>query len=214
MFRPRNVAALALAVAAVTAAGVAAATRNAQSTQAAAADFSATTVSQTSSRTCTAADGTYQETTATYTGTSTSSDARLNGALVLRVHSMVNTTTQLGWLEGALRVRGTDTGATATIRGAIANGAAVGSVVGQTGRPGAKLVASFSAAFGQSSGFARQARLGKRERRGRPVRPRRLPQAGPRPPRPPCSTCGCDRARSCHACTVSTPRAAATSRST
>ena len=154
MFKPRIAIPIVLAIAAVAAAGVAAATRHAQSTQAAAADFAAGSVSRSHSETCVASDGTYQLTTATYTGTATSSDARLNGTLEIRASSVVNTTTKLGWLEGRLRVRGTNAGASGTIHAAIANGAAVGSVAGQGSRPEAKLVASISATFSPAAGFA------------------------------------------------------------
>jgi hypothetical protein len=143
----------ALAAAALAATGVAAATKHAQSTQPAAADLTASSVSRSHTDTCTAVDGTYQQTTATYTGTAVSSDPRLNGTLEIRATSTVNTTTKLGWLDGTLRIRGTNAGATGTIRAAIANGAAVGSVVGEGSRPGAKLVASVSAAFAQDTGF-------------------------------------------------------------
>jgi len=143
-----------LAASAIAATGVAAATRHAQSTQPAAADLTAASVSRSHTETCTASDGTYQQTTATYTGTATSSDARLNGTLEIRATSVVNTTTKLGWLQGTLRIRGTNAGAVGTVRGAIANGAVVGSVAGEGQRPGARLVASISAMFGQDTGFA------------------------------------------------------------
>lgn len=154
MLRPRIAIPVVLVIAAVAAAGVAAATRHTQSTQAAAADFAAGSVSRSHTETCTASDGTYQHTTATYTGTAPSSDARLNGSVEIRASSVVNTTTKLGWLDGTLRVRGTNAGASGTIHAAIANGAAVGSLVGQGVRPEAKLVASFSAAFTPATGFA------------------------------------------------------------
>jgi energy-converting hydrogenase Eha subunit B len=154
MFKPRIALPAVLVAAALAAAGVAAATRHGQTTQAAAADFSAGSVSHSSSHTCTGADGTYQSTTATYTGNSMSSDPRLTGTLEIRASSVVNTTTNLGWLEGTLRVRGTNASATGTIHAAIANGAVVGSVAGQTNRAQAKLIASISAGFSQSGGFA------------------------------------------------------------
>jgi CHRD domain len=154
MLRPRIAVPVVLVVAAVAAAGVAAATRHTQSTQAAAADFAAGSVSRSHTTTCTASDGTYQFTTATYTGTATSSDPRLNGTVEIRSSSVVNTTTKLGWLDGTLRVRGTNAGTSGTIHAAIANGAAVGSVVGQGTRPEAKLVASLSAAFAPAAGFS------------------------------------------------------------
>ena len=60
-------------------AGMAAASYKSQTTQQASATFAAAAVTQSRLSTCTSTDGVYQDTTATYTGTSTSSDARLNG---------------------------------------------------------------------------------------------------------------------------------------
>ena len=154
MLRPRIAVPVVLVVAAVAAAGVAAATHHTKSIQAAAADFSAGSISQSHTDTCTATDGTYQLTTATYTGTATSSDPRLNGSIEIRASSVVNTTTNLGWLDGTLRVHGTNTGTNGRIHAAIANGAAVGSVNGEGERPEAKLVASLSAAFTPAAGFS------------------------------------------------------------
>ena len=154
MLKPRIAVPVVLFAAVVAVAGVAAATRHTQSSQAAAADFTAGAVSRIHTETCAASDGTYQLTTATYTGNSTSSDARLNGAVELRVHSVVNTTTKLGFLDGTLRVRGANGGASGYLHAAIANGSAVGSLVGRATRPEAKLVASISAAFTPATGFA------------------------------------------------------------
>jgi hypothetical protein len=154
MLRPRIAVPVALLAAAVAAAGVAAATHNARSTQAAAADFTAGSVTNSHTETCTASDGIYQLTTATYTGTATSSDPRLNGTVEIRSSSVVNTTTKLGWLDGTLRIRGTSEGSNGRIHAAIANGAAVGSLVGEAAQPEAKLVASLSAAFAPATGFS------------------------------------------------------------
>jgi hypothetical protein len=154
MLKPRIAVPVVLAVSAMAATGVAAAVRHSQSTQAAAADFAAGSVSRSHSETCTAADGTYQLTTATYQGAATSSDARLNGAVEIRVRSVVNTSTKLGWLDGTLRVRGTNAGAWGTVHAALANGSAVGSIVGKGGHPESKLVASLSALFTPASGFS------------------------------------------------------------
>lgn len=151
---PRLAVPIVLVLAAAGVAGVAAATRHAQTTQAAAADLTAGAVSHSNSQTCTASDGTYQLTTATYTGTATSSDARLNGTLVIRASSVVNTTTKLGWLDGTLRIRGTNAGSSGNIHAAVANGTAVGSIVGQGTKPEARLVASLSATFAPTTGFA------------------------------------------------------------
>ena len=103
--RPRLVAAGALAVASLAGAGVAAASHKSQTTQQATSTFAAAAVTQSRSSTCTSTDGVYQDTTATYSGTSASSDPRLSGTVTIRVRSILNTTTQLGWLSGSLAVR-------------------------------------------------------------------------------------------------------------
>ena len=144
-----------LACAALVATGLAAAGRlRSQSSQAAAASFTATSISHAQSRTCTGSDGIYRETTATYTGMSSSGDARLNGALTIRAHSVVNTTTGVGWSEGGFRVRGTGAGADGQLHAAVASGHAVGSVVGSVDHAQGKLEASFSSSFSQDGGFS------------------------------------------------------------
>jgi hypothetical protein len=154
MSRARLTSVALIAGAALAAAGVAAAGhRGTQSTQAAAATFTASSVSRMSAKTCTASDGSYRETTATYEGTASSSDARLNGALTIRAHSVVDTTTGLGWVDGSFRIRGSSGGAQGSLHAAIAGGQAAGGVDGQaSGRQG-KLVASAAAAFSPDGGF-------------------------------------------------------------
>ena len=144
----------AVAAAALIAAGIAAAhSQWTESTQAAAADFTASSVSQSRSNTCTGSDGTYQDATATYTGTATSSNPQLNGALEIRAHSVVNTTEQLGWLDGSFRVRpASGAGVNASFHAAIANGNLVGLATAGS-HDGGKLVASLSSAFTQAGGF-------------------------------------------------------------
>ncbi len=143
-----------VAAAAFVGGGVAWANHGSQTTSAAAADFTASSVSQIRSNTCVGSDGTYQDTTATYTGTATSSDPRLSGPVEIRARSVVNTTESLGWLDGTIRVRGTSAGSYATFRGAIANGNVVGLANGNGDHGGGgKLVATFVSAFSQSAGF-------------------------------------------------------------
>ncbi len=143
MPRTRLISAGLIAGAALAVAGVAAAShRGAQSTQTAAATFAATSVSHASGKTCTASDGSYRETTATYEGTASSSDPRLNGTLTIRAHSVVDTTSGLGWVDGSFRIRGGSGGAHGSLHAAIAGGQAVGSVDGQANGRQEKLVAS------------------------------------------------------------------------
>ena len=75
------------------------------SVQATSATFVATTVADSKSDTCTGADGTYTRTRATYTGTATSTDARLAGAMELRATTVYNATTNLGVVDGHFRVQ-------------------------------------------------------------------------------------------------------------
>jgi hypothetical protein len=153
MLKARYAAGL-VAAAAFVGGGVAWANHGSQSTQTAAADFTASSVSQIHSNTCVGSDGAYQDTTATYTGTATSSDPRLSGPIEIRAHSVVNTTKNLGWLDGTVRVRGTSAGSYATFRGAITNGTVVGLANGHGDNGGGgKLVATFVSAFSQSAGF-------------------------------------------------------------
>jgi hypothetical protein len=154
MSRTRLITLALLACVALGAASVAAAhSRRAQSTQAAAATFAATSVSHARSTTCTGADGTYQHTVARYDGSSSSGDPRLNGPLTLSAHSVVNTTTGLGWVEGTYRIRGSSGGAHGAFHAAVASGKAAGGLNGSVGRPQGKLVASLASTFSQTGGF-------------------------------------------------------------
>lgn len=154
MSRKRLAAFGGLGAAALVAAGVAAAGHRTQTTQQATASFAAAPVSPNRTTTCVASDGTYQDTKATYTGTTSgASDPRLNGALEIRAHSVLNTTSRIGWLDGTFRVRAGDGGAHGTIHAAIANGKAVGALNGTVNRPAGKLVASFASVFTPTGGF-------------------------------------------------------------
>jgi hypothetical protein len=124
-----------------------------QTTQSAAADFTATTPTNVHTHTCTGSDGTYQDTNAVYTGSATSSDSRLAGTLTIHAHSVVNTTSGLGWVTGDYRVKNAQGNTHGKIRAALAGGNAVGALTGNAGRPDSKLVASFWSPFSQSGGF-------------------------------------------------------------
>jgi hypothetical protein len=161
MPRSRVAALAAVGAAALAAAGVAVADHSTQTTQKAAAQFSATTVSHSRATSCVASDGPYEDTTATYTGAAVSSDPRLNGGLEIRAHSVVNTSSGLGWLDGSFRIRGGNAGdARGTIHAAIAGASAIGTFVGTVNRPSGKLVASFVSPFAPATGFGSGATLG------------------------------------------------------
>src|SRR5439155_23009938 len=93
-----------LAGAALVVASVAAATRSHPQTSDVSASF---TTSQTRmhTRTCTEGANTFRVTDATWRGTSTSDENRLDGTLVIRTHTVLNETTGDGWLSGSWHSR-------------------------------------------------------------------------------------------------------------
>jgi hypothetical protein len=144
--------------AALAAAGVAAAHRGAPSVQPVTAAFNATTVSQRYLTTCSVNGGdTFQAARATYTGTATSADPRLAGALTIRAWSLVDTTNGVGHLYGTFHIKGTDRNQAhgtlnAAISGGTASGLARGFVRGRWGHVVASLGATFDPTTGFSSG--------------------------------------------------------------
>src|SRR5438093_5958835 len=86
--------------------GVAAATNGHPQTQDVSAAFSADQV-RSHSRTCTEGSNTFRVTNAVWRGTSTSSEPRLAGNVVIATHAVVNETTGDGWLNGTWRSRNT-----------------------------------------------------------------------------------------------------------
>jgi hypothetical protein len=143
-------------VAALAAAGVAAAHRGAPSVQSASASFDAANVSQHYLTTCSVNGGdTFQATRATYTGTATSSDPRLAGALTIRAWSLVDTTNGVGHLFGNFRIKGTGRNeAHGTLNAAIAGGKASGLARGFVRGQWGHLVASLGSTFDPSAGFS------------------------------------------------------------
>jgi hypothetical protein len=144
--------------AALAAAGVAAASSATRppTVQVASATFAAPTISQRYQVTCTVNGGdTFVATRATYAGTSTSSDPRLDGVLTIRAWSLVDTSTGVGHVFGRFHINGA--GAThmhGTVNAALSGGKASGLARGIARRPYGHLVASLSAAFDPSAGFS------------------------------------------------------------
>ena len=145
-----------LAAAALISAGVAAAHRKAPSVQSVSATFDAATVTQHSLTTCSVNGGdTFQATRATYTGTASSSDPRLTGALTIHAWSLVDTTNGVGHLFGTFRINGLGRNrAHGTLNAAIAGGNASGIARGFTGGPWGHLVASLGSTFDPVAGFS------------------------------------------------------------
>ena len=142
-------------VAALSAAGVAAARGRTTSVQAASATFSAPTVSNLQQVTCSVTGGdTFQATKATYTGSAASTDPRLAGALTIRAWSLVDTTNGVGHVFGHFRIKGPATQAHGTLNGAIANGEASGIARGYVRHSWGRIVVSMGSAFDPNTGFS------------------------------------------------------------
>ncbi len=144
-----------LAVAALAATGMALASQGGPSAQAASATFSATTVSQARLTTCSINNSdTFAATIATYTGTATSSDARLNGTIRIRATSLVDTNNGLGRVVGVFRIRNANgVGAHGSINAVVGNGDATGAAIGRVNGPGGQLAATLSSPFDPAAGF-------------------------------------------------------------
>ena len=143
-----------LAVAALAAAGVAVAGGGAHA-QTTSASFSATTVSNARLTTCTVDGGdTFATTIATYTGTATSSDPRLNGTFKVRAVSLLDTNSGLGRVVGVFHIRNAaGLGARGSINAAVADGNAKGSAVATVHNPGGRLFATLTSPFDPEAGF-------------------------------------------------------------
>jgi hypothetical protein len=124
------------------------------SLQAASATFDATTVSRLKSSSCTGSDGSYTRTRATYSGTATSDDGRLNGQLVVRALSVYNTDTKLGYVMGRYVVSN-DSGKTLGWFQAVdTDGSVSGFTNGLSRSPRAWMLGTLSASFDPAAGFS------------------------------------------------------------
>jgi hypothetical protein len=152
----RTLVGAAVAVAAVTAAGIAVAhgVEGGKSVRAVAGGFNATTASKVTTRTCTTTDNkTVVTTDGTYTGTATG-DPDLTGNATVRARSTVNTTDNVGIVTGRVKIdvasgRDTEADFTAT----WASSAFAGLAVGHAHDPAAKLIANISGGFTAAGGF-------------------------------------------------------------
>jgi hypothetical protein len=116
--------------------------------------FLATTASHVDSKTCTTADGkTLVTSHGRYTGLS-SGDADFTGPVTLDVHSVVNTTDDVGVVHGKLKVdvaSGKDTDA--QFDAVYYQGKLVGLAHGHAHDPGVEVLANLSAGFSTTGGF-------------------------------------------------------------
>ena len=150
------------AIAALAGAGMAVAHQiDSKSIKSVSATFTATTASVVKTSTCTGPDGTYATTRATYTGTATSSEPTLNGAVSIDTESLLNTTTNVGVVSGKIRFGSGDGNGNDTRFAAVySNGNIAGLATGRGGEDhgngnanGSQLLANLSAAFSTTGGF-------------------------------------------------------------
>jgi hypothetical protein len=126
--------------------------QGAKSAKAVVGTFSATGTS-TSSRTCTTTDGkTIVVTDGKYTGLA-AGDPDLTGAITLRARSVVNTTDNVGTVDGRLTIDAAGKNTDATYSAVYDHGAIAGLASGRSHESSSKLVANLSATFSAASGF-------------------------------------------------------------
>ena len=146
------------AVVAFVAAGVAVAGGGVGSvSQLSQATFAATNVTHKDVRTCTGTDGkSYEITHATFTGSATSTDARLNGSVELDVKSVINTSTNLGWVQGHYDVNSSTAGngAHGKFSAVVLSGNVSGLADGNLDSPHAKLLSIVAGSYSSSGGFS------------------------------------------------------------
>jgi hypothetical protein len=116
--------------------------------------FTATTASHVDTKTCTTAEGkTMVFSHGNYTGLSTG-DADFTGPVTLDVHSVLNTTDDVGVVQGKLKVdvaSGKDT--VAKFDAVYDKGALAGLASGHAHDPGLQVLANLSAGFTTAGGF-------------------------------------------------------------
>ena len=117
------------------------------------ATLSATTPANVQTRTYTCAGQTFEVTTGRWTGLSTSTTPDLNGAVELHVKSVYNTTKKLGWVDGKLKIRGTDDRSTAGFSAVNTDGKLDGWLSGNAGHRDGVVFGSLTGSFTKTGGL-------------------------------------------------------------
>lgn len=141
------------ALGALVATGAAVAHLKASDVAAVSATLSATTPSNVQTRTYTCDGQTFEVTTGRWSGTATSTTADLNGAAVLHLKSVYNTTKKLGWIDGKLKISASDDRTHASISGVNTDGKLDAWVRGHAGRGDGILFGSLSGSFSKTGGL-------------------------------------------------------------
>jgi hypothetical protein len=106
---------------------------------------------RTTTQTC---DGqTIETTTGRWTGTATSSTADLAGTADLYLKSVYNATTNIGWVEGKLKIAASDDRTVAHIAGINSNGTIDAWLRGHAGKGDGSLFGSLSGSFSKTGGL-------------------------------------------------------------
>ncbi len=119
------------------------------------ASFNATNVTTLNSKSCTSGGDTFVQTHARYTGDAISSDTSLNGPITLDVHSLIDTTKNVGTIDGTLKIAGSPGNSVAHLNGTYAGGQFDGLANGHAGTsPASHLLANTTASFSAAGGFS------------------------------------------------------------
>lgn len=141
------------ALAALVASSVAVAHLKSGNVSAVSATLSAPTTAHLTTRTLTCDGQTIEVSEARYTGTSTSTTADLAGPVELRVHSVYNTTTKLGTVNGSLRIGAADDRSKASFTAINSDGKLDGWLRGNAGRKDGSFFGSISGSFSKTGGL-------------------------------------------------------------
>jgi hypothetical protein len=126
---------------------------NGKSVKAVAGTFTATTVANSQTRSCTTTDGKAVTTTsATYTGTA-SGDPDLTGAATLQVRSTINSTDGLGVVSGRLKIAASGGDTSAQFDAVYDHGTIAGLASGHALSRHVALLGNLSAGFSATGGF-------------------------------------------------------------
>jgi hypothetical protein len=127
---------------------------DAKSVKSVAGTFTAATVANSQTRSCTTADGkTVTSTNAIYTGTA-SGDPDLTGAVTLQVRSTINATDGLGVVSGKLKIAASGGDTVAQLNAVYDHGAIAGVASGHAATSHVALLGNLSASFSATSGFS------------------------------------------------------------
>ena len=141
------------ALGALVAAGAAVAHLRAADVSAVSATLTATTPSNVQTRTYTCDGQTFEVTTGRWSGTATSTTPDLNGAAVLHLKSVYNTTKKLGWIDGRLKISASDDRTYAGISGVNSDGKLDAWIRGHAGRGDGIVFGSLTGTFSKTAGL-------------------------------------------------------------